>query len=246
MIYSLGVSWSTTAAVEFTGGATISVNEGSIYLDLMESTATQATNWSPTIQYTYPVFSTAATVSFIPIMRSSLSIGVNIMNAPYGAQPVYITSASAIGFNAALIESGSGACPAGELMMTSYSNVANSVLFTGQASQALGPSGNLGAETMCFNVPNDIPTVDEVNSLRGVGAAFCTSYLDYSPSTTVAYTVTTVTTPSMIPTIVATTISTTTTMFSTTTVTTIFTLTSLVNPTSYVSVTGTQSLGTHI
>jgi hypothetical protein len=54
-------------------------------------------------------------------MRTALSIGVQLLNAPYREQPVYITTATSLGFNAALIESDGGACPAGQLMMTSFS-----------------------------------------------------------------------------------------------------------------------------
>lgn len=64
MIMSLGVSWSTTGAVNFYGGGAVSVSGGSMSLDLQQSTATQFTNWSPSVSYTYPVFNTAATVTW--------------------------------------------------------------------------------------------------------------------------------------------------------------------------------------
>ncbi|EED16609.1 hypothetical protein TSTA_016840 [Talaromyces stipitatus ATCC 10500] len=243
MIYSLGVQWSTTDAVSFTGGASMSVNSGSMYLDFKESTATQISNWSPHVQYTYPVFTTAATVSFIPIMRSSLSIAVEIQNQPYKAQPIYINTASAVGFNAALIETDGGACPAGQLMMTSYTDVSSNVSFSGGPSQVLSNTGDVAGQMKCFAVPNDIPTVDEVNSLRSQGAAFCTSYLSYTPPTKVAYAVTTTTGPSTTHITLPTTISTSSTVYVFPTITSVFVQTTTVNPTSYVTASGSQSLG---
>ncbi|RAO71303.1 uncharacterized protein BHQ10_007315 [Talaromyces amestolkiae] len=241
--YSLGVQWSTSAAVSFTGGASISVTGGTMYLDFTQSAASQISNWSPSVQYTYPVFTKAATVSFIPIMRYSLSIGVNIENQAYKAQPIYINSAEAVGFNAALIETDGGACSAGQLEMTSYTNVTNSLVFTGGSSKVLSSNGDVAGLTKCFTVPNDVPTADEISSMRSQGAAFCTAYLDYSPPTRVAYAVTTTTTPSTTQITLPTTISTASTIYQYPTVTSVFTQTTTVNPTSYVTSSGSQSLG---
>lgn len=243
VLYSLGVQWSTTAAVDITAGASISVNSGTLYLDFSNNLATESANWSPTVDYTYPVFSSAAEVSFVPIMRTSLAIAVVIENANYGQQPIYINSDTAIGFNAALVLDDGEYCNAGELEMTSYSSVNNKVLFTGGSTTILSQSGDKAGQTKCFNVPNDIPTADEVSALRSVGAAFCTSYLGYVAPTSVAYAVSTRTGPSTIQTVVPTTISTTSTIFEYPTVTTVFTQTTTVDDTSYVTVSGSQSLG---
>lgn len=213
VIYRLGVSWSTDSAVNIRGGGAVSVNSGSMYLDFIAQTATNFQNWLPQVQYTYSVFSTAFSVSWIPIVRSSLWIGANIMNAPYGAQPIYITSATPIGFNVALIETDGGPYTAGELMMTSYSNVANNVVFNGKSPQVLSGQGNVAGSTNCFNIPNDQPPVDEVSSLRSIAAAYCTSYLGHSPPLTIAYGVSTITTPTTIQTTVPTMISTTSTVY---------------------------------
>ena len=173
---------------------------GSAYLDFITSTATQVSGWEPQVEYAYPVFSTASRVTWNPIMRSLISISVNILNADYGEQPISLTSESSIGFEAAMIEEDGGTCSAGELMMTSYSNVQSSVVFSGQQPLSLYSTGDTAGSTLCFSVPNDIPTADEVSSLRSVGAAFCTNYLDYNPPTAVAYGPTTITTPSIVPT----------------------------------------------
>lgn len=243
LMYSLGVQWSTTAAVDFTAGAAISVNSGSLYLDFANNVASQAANWSPIVEYTYPVFSTYADVSFVPIMRTSLAITVVIENAPYGHQPVYINSDTAIGFTAALVLDDGERCNAGELELTSYSSVNNEVFFTGGTTTVLSKSGDVAGQTNCFNVPNDIPTADEVSSLRSVGGAFCTSYLGYVPPTSVAYAVSTRTGPTTVQTTKPTTISTTSTVYEYPTVTTVFTQTTTVDATSYATVSGSQSLG---
>jgi len=196
MTFGLGVSWKTDSAVSFTGGGSVSINSGSMYMDFMAQTATEVSGWTPTVDLTYPIFTSAATASFNPIMRSALSIQVTIMGNPYNAQPIYLTDATSIGFSAALIEADDGACPAGELQMTSFSSVANSVVFgAGAQPQPLYPAGDVAGTTKCFAVPNDIPTDDEIAELKSVGAAYCTSYLGYIPGTVAAYAVKTVTTP---------------------------------------------------
>jgi hypothetical protein len=131
MIYSLGLSWSTDSAVNIQGGGYVSVDAGSMELDFIAQSVSSISGWQPQVSLAYPVFTTASTVYWNPIMRYAISIGVNIMNAPYGEQPIYITSATSLGFNAALIESDGGACTAGELMMTSYSNIANNINWNG-------------------------------------------------------------------------------------------------------------------
>ncbi|KAL2845880.1 hypothetical protein BJY01DRAFT_247487 [Aspergillus pseudoustus] len=243
MTYSLGVQWSTTDAVDFTAGAEISVDNASLYLDFMQNTATQPANWSPQVQYTYPVFTTAATVSFVPIMRSSVGIAVEVHSSNYGKQPISLNSATAIGFKAALMLEDGEACPAGQLMMTSYSDVTSNVKYTGNDAITLSDSGDVSGETKCFAVPNDVPTVNEVNSLRSVSGEFCTAYLDYSPSTSVKYAVTTATGPSTTTTTVPTTILYTSTVYEIPTATTVFVETTTVDPTHYVTVSGSQSLG---
>lgn len=243
VLYGLGVQWSTTAAVDITAGAAISVNGGTLYLDFSNNLASQSANWSPIVEYTYPVFSTSAEVSFVPIMRTSLAIAVVIENANYGQQPIYINSDTAIGFNAALVEDDEDYCSAGELQLTSYSSVNNEVIFTGGSTTILSQSGDKAGQTKCFNVPNDIPTADEISNLRSIGAAFCTSYLGYVAPTSVAYAVTTRTGPTTTQITKPTTISTTSTIYEYPTVTTVFTQTTTVDSTSYMTVSGSQSLG---
>lgn len=221
----------------------MSINGGTMALDFMAQTAQYFNNWFPNVQYTYPTFKTSSKVTWNPIMRSSISIGVSILNSPYKTQPIYINSATSIGFNAALIDSNSGQCNAGQLMMTSYSNVQNSVNFNGANVQQLGPSGNVVGSTKCFTVPNDNPTRDEINSLRSVGSAFCTSYLGYRAPLTIAYGVSTLTTPTTVPTTIPTTISTASTIYVSPTILTVSTQQTIVQPTSYIYTAGTQSLG---
>jgi hypothetical protein len=243
MMFGLGVQWSTDSAVDMVGGASVSINGGTMALDFMKQTAQSFNNWFPDVQYTYPTFKTPSKVSWNPIMRSSISIGVSILNAPYHTQPIYINSATSIGFNAALIDSNNGQCGAGQLMMTSYSNVLNSVNFNGANVQQLGSSGNVVGSTKCFTVPNDNPTRDEINALRSVGAAYCTSYLGYKAPLTIAYAISTLTTPTTVPTTIPTTISTKSTITIYPTLLTVQTQATLVQPTSWVYTAGSQSLG---
>ncbi|RFU28817.1 hypothetical protein B7463_g7522, partial [Scytalidium lignicola] len=243
MIYSIGVQWSTDSAVDVIGGATINLNQASLYLDYNQQSASSFTNWQPSVQFTYPSFTTNSKVTFIPIMRSALNIDVNILNAPYG-QPVSIISETSIGFSAQQAPASGGSCPAGQLQMTSYSNAANSIVWGSGSPLALAPSPNYPGQTTCFNVPNDIPSAAEIASLRSVGEDFCTSYIGYSPPTSAAYAVSTVTTPSTVGTTVTQTITTDSTVYLSTTQTSIITITTTVPSTSFIYTSGTQALGT--
>jgi hypothetical protein len=84
-------------------------------------------NWVPQLEYTYPVFTTPSQVLFSPVMRVAIDIAVNIMNAPYPSNPFQITSAISIGFDAGLVLSSGGICPAGERMMTSYWSASDNI-----------------------------------------------------------------------------------------------------------------------
>jgi hypothetical protein len=245
MTVGLGLSFSADSAVDFTGGGTVSVNSASMDLDFMAQTANNFQNWDPQVWYNYPIFTTPSTVSWNPIMRSALSISVNILNAPYGAQPIYITSAASVGFNSFLTDYDDGQCSAGQLEVTSYSNVESNVLFSGGNPQLLASTGNGASETKCFTVPNDHPTRDEINSLKSAenGGAFCTSYIDYWPPVSLAYADTTKYTPTTVHTALPTTIYTTSYTTIMPTYTSVHTDTITVGPTSTVYYDGSQYLG---
>ncbi|KAE9365730.1 hypothetical protein N431DRAFT_418523 [Stipitochalara longipes BDJ] len=127
--------------------------------------------------------------------------------------------------------------------MTSFSSVANSVVFgAGAQPQLLYPAGDVAGTTQCFAVPNNIPTDDEIAELKSVGGPYCTSYLDYTPPLTVAYAVSTVTTPTTTAVTSSTTISTKSTFWVDVTTTTTYYNTRTVPTPVYVYVSGSQSL----
>ncbi|KAH8817152.1 hypothetical protein F5884DRAFT_665571 [Xylogone sp. PMI_703] len=243
MIYSIGVQWSTDSAVDVVGGANINLNQASLYLDYHQQSASSFANWQPSVQFTYPSFTTNAKVTFIPIMRSALNINVNILNAPYG-QPVSLISETAIGFSAQQAPASGGVCPAGQLQMTSYSNAANSITWGSGSPIALAPSPNYPGQTKCFSVPNDIPSAAEIASLRSVGGDFCTSYIHYNAPTSAAYAVSTVTTPTTVGKTVTQTVTTDSTVYISTTQSSVLTTTKTVPSTYFVYTSGAQALGT--
>jgi hypothetical protein len=249
----IGVRWATDSAVNIVGGGKVTRAAGSVDLDFMLLAAQNRPaarslfstfaaeirdNWVPQVEYTYPVFTTPSQVLFNPIMRVAIDIAVNIMNAPYPSDPFQITSAISIGFDAGLVLSSGGTCPAGNFMMTSYWSASDNVWAYGSVQEKLAATGDVVGETNCFNVSNDTPTNDEVDSLRSVGADFCTSYIGYNPPLTAVYDVTIITTPSTTQTTLLTTIWTTPTVYITTTLSTSSTTTTYVPPVSYVLASG--------
>lgn len=224
------------------GGAVISVNSGTAFLDFMQSSVSSVANWSPNIDFSYPVLTTGATISWTPFVRQVVTIGVNILNSDYGSQPISFSTSASVNFNAAFIETDGGQCTAGELMMTSSATRSSNIKFSGKDLQSLAPSDSVTGQTKCFDVPNDNPTMDEVTSLSSVGAAYCTSLLSYTPRTTYLYTESTITTPNSIIVTSPTTISTTLTVYPTITITPVVTQYTTVNPTSYIYTEGTTYL----
>jgi hypothetical protein len=235
----LGLTWDTDTAVSIVGGGKVS-QTGSMNIDFMAKTVTNQAGWSPRADYIFPVFTTNAKVTWNPIMRTAFSIGVSVFNAPYGPQPVTITSSTSFAYQAAL-SLGDGQCPWGQLKMTSYSDISNKVTLPGVGHTLLSKT-NGGSQPRCFNIPNSIPSISEVDSLRSVGADFCTSYLQYSAPTTVSYAILITAAPTTTQTTVTTTITTQSTQYLFPTIISVTTETVTGQPTSYLEYSGVQSI----
>jgi hypothetical protein len=204
VLYGIGVDFSTDSTVDVTGGATFSWNDAAAPINIMSRSLVSQRNWQPSVSLTTPSFKTGATVSIKPYMRWLVKLSVDI----YGMVKISpsITSQTVVGIDSTYSYTAANGCPANSLKVNTYLSTANTVSF-GDGTGAALYSGQAGSTNQCFTVPGLLPSAEEVQSLKAVGGAYCTSYIKYVPPVTVVYSTSTSTVPS------------TTTSFSTQTVT---------------------------
>jgi hypothetical protein len=209
ILYGIGVDFSTDSKVDVTGGATFSWNDAAAPINIMSRSLVSQRNWQPSVSLTTPSFQTGATVSIKPYMRWLVQLSVDI----YGMVKISpsISSQTVVGIESTYSYTAANGCPANSLKVNTYLNTANTVSF-GDGTGAALYSGQVGNANQCFGVPGVLPSAEEVQSLKAVGGAYCTSYINYMPPVTVAYSTSTSVVPS------------TTTSFSTKTITSTTTL----------------------
>ncbi|KAK4149473.1 hypothetical protein C8A00DRAFT_37924 [Chaetomidium leptoderma] len=177
VLYGIGIDFSTDSTVDVIGGATFSWTDAAAPINIMSRSLVSQRNWQPSVSLTTPSFKTGATVSIKPYMRWLIKLSVDI----YGMVKISPS-----------ITSG---CPANSLKVNTYLNTANTVSF-GDGTGAALYSGQAGSTNQCFTVPGLLPSAEEVQSLKAVGGAYCTSYIKYVSPVTVVYSTSTSTVPS--------------------------------------------------
>lgn len=238
IIFSMGVQFSADSAVSVQGGAVLDVSNGAANIDLASVSTTGVSGWAPSVQMSYPTFSTASRVQLIPYIRRTFSVGFSVLGKT--GSTISFNTETALGFNSQMLDADGQTCAAGTLQLKSYLYNKNGVNLGGKFTQPLNTI-NDKYNDRCFNVPSNKPTLEEIASLRSVGQEYCTAYINYRQPTSGRYLVSTTTTP--------TTVSTTTTItieaIPTNTITTSTTLgqTRVVYATAYATAgTGDESL----
>jgi hypothetical protein len=253
MIYNIAYSYSTNTAVNFTAGAHLHVSNATVNLNALSAgsasvygqdrTFVDPTVLMPQSTFIYPVFSTGARVSMSLVMQASLSMSVNIMGQVSVATSQ--TMQNTVGMTAEYSTT-AGACPANNLAVKSYVSTNNTFAVDNGARNNIY-SGQTAGQTRCFAVPNVVPDADEIVALASDGAAFCTSYLSYTPTTSSVVITTTLVVPSTLTTTVTTTITSTPVVTLRPTYRFSQTSTSvLLSSTSYVYTPGTYSFPTQL
>lgn len=239
MIYSIAYSWSTDSAVNVTAGAHLHV--GNATANTGSGSVSDPSSFMPEPSFIYPVFSTGAKVSMSLVMQALVSMSINIMGQ------ISITTSqtiqNTIGMNSEYSKDAVGACPANNLAVKSYVSTNNTLSINDGTPNMIYAAQSV-TQPRCFSVPQAVPDSSELAALASVGGPFCTSYLQYTPTST--WTVSTSTVPD--PTIVYTTVTSTTVWDDTvinvfSTYRTTLTATSTVlSSTSYVYTSGSYSL----
>ncbi|KAF2151504.1 hypothetical protein K461DRAFT_322739 [Myriangium duriaei CBS 260.36] len=218
VIFSMGVEFSADSAISVQGGASLSVSNAQTSITLSTLNTHDTANWSPSVQVTNPAFSKSAKVELVPYVRRLISINFNILNK--AANKIAFGSVSALGYSSEFLDADGEVCPANTLQLKSYLYNTNSIIYGDNVYSTTLSSLTRNNRDVCFNVPSDRPTVDEIAALRSTAQDFCTVYNSYIQPTSGVYlvstkttlstsTVTTTSTVQAIPTVTATTSTTT-------------------------------------
>jgi hypothetical protein len=247
MINSIGVSYAIDSKVQFTGGASVQTTNAGATFDISGSGSySNPVNMQPQTTYTWPTFSSDSTVRFIPYMRSSVWLQIQIFGYSIPTS-VTVNTENIVGFNADLLTSPKGQCQTNQLYVSSVSSVKNSAYFGSGAPQIMYQNTDSGAAPQCLKVPLSKPTTDEIALLRNVGGDFCTSYINYHPPVSVVNLgVTTLTTPTTVTTSATTFITSTPTITVSSTRRFTITMQTVVPSTVYVYTQGSQTLNPNL
>lgn len=195
IVFSIGVQFSTDSAVSVQGGAVLNVGNAAANINLASVSTTSVSGWAPSLQMTYPTFSTTSKVQLVPYIRRSFSIAFSVLGK--SSSLIAFTSETALGFNSQMLDTNGQTCAAGTLQLKSYLYNKNAVNLGGQFPQPLNTINDKYADR-CFKVPSNKPSLEEIASLRSVGQEFCTAYIGYRQPTSGRYLVSTTTTPTTV------------------------------------------------
>jgi hypothetical protein len=244
MIYSIAYSWSTDSAVNFTAGAHLHVANATANMNALSGGSASVKNpadFSPVPSFIYPVFSTGSKVSMSLTMQALVSMSVNVMGQISVATSQTIQNTIGMSSQYSTI---AGVCPANNLAVKSYVSTNNTIAVNNGAPNSLYSSQTAG-QTRCFAVPNAVPDTGDILALSSVGGAFCSSYINYKPSTSSTISTSTQFVPSTATTTTTSTVTSTPVITIFPTYRTSLTSTSvLLSSTSYVYTTGTYAIPT--
>jgi hypothetical protein len=195
MLYGLGVEYKTDSAIDVVGGAKMTLTNANVVINLLTNTVVSTANWQPSVSFQNPAFVTGSNVLLTPIMRTSILTEVSIFGIKL--QSPSITSETVVGIDTSYSYT-AGSCPAKNLQVNTYVSSKNS-LFFGSSTVARDLSTlKQPNKLLCLDVPSSQPAPEDIEALRDTGAAFCTSYISYTPPTSVSWDTSSVTVPSTV------------------------------------------------
>ena len=166
-------------------------------------------NWQPQVALTMPSFKTGASVSIKLYIRWLVQLNVNIYDMVKISPSV--TSRTVVGIDSSFSFTAANCCPPNTLRVNTFLSTSNSVAFGDGTGRTLY-SGQAGNANQCFAVPALVPSPDEIESLKAVGAAYCTSHIKYVPPATVSSSTVTTTVPGTTTSLVTSTVTNTVTI----------------------------------
>ncbi|KAF4927604.1 hypothetical protein CGCVW01_v002403 [Colletotrichum viniferum] len=209
VLYSIGIEYSTDSSVDITGGARFTWANAAATVNILQSTVTTQRNWKPTVEFTFPSFRQGSAVKLKPFIRWVIKMEIDIYDM-IKLKP-FVTDQTVAGIESTYSFTTTSNCPANQLAVNNYVYSANNIGF-GTGRSAVLFDGTAGSAKQCLLVPGITPSPDELASLRLVGQAFCTEYINYRPPSTFTYTTQTSTVPTTTTTFVTTTVFTTATV----------------------------------
>ncbi|KAE9577165.1 hypothetical protein CGMCC3_g6859 [Colletotrichum fructicola] len=209
VLYSIGIEYSTDSSVDITGGARFTWANAAATVNILQSRVTTQRNWKPTVEFTFPSFRQGSAVKLKPFIRWVIKMEIDIYDM-IKLKP-FVTDQTVAGIESTYSFTTTSNCPANQLAVNNYVYSANTIGF-GTGRSAVLFDGTAGSAKQCLLVPGITPSPDELASLRLVGQAFCTEYINYRPPSTFTYTTQTSTVPTTTTTFVTTTVFTTATV----------------------------------
>ncbi|KPM44183.1 hypothetical protein AK830_g2321 [Neonectria ditissima] len=196
ILYDVGIKFSAEKAVNVQGGASFSLNNAKAELNMASNTPTvrSKSNWEPSVSYILPSFKTSGGVTIQPYFRWGIQFSVNIYNQ-VTISPA-ITSQSMATIKSTFSFDATTACPApNKLAVSTFLTTNSNMLLRSGVYEALY-NGDSRAVNQCFDVPDLVPSPDEIKALGSSGGEFCTSFLAYTPPKSTMFDTATTYTPS--------------------------------------------------
>jgi hypothetical protein len=131
MLYRIGADYKTDFAVDINAGAQSTI-------DILTDTVTDSKNWQPAVSFTNPVFSSGSNVYLAPLIRTAISMKVQIFGITFSS--TVLTSSTVVGMETEY-QFTEGSCPAGNLAVDSYISSKNSLYFGYGTPKDLGTVG---------------------------------------------------------------------------------------------------------
>ncbi|KAI8253149.1 hypothetical protein K4K58_007405 [Colletotrichum sp. SAR11_239] len=209
VLYSIGIEYSTDSTVDITGGARFTWANAAATVNILQSKVTTQRNWKPSVEFTFPSFRQGSAVKLKPFIRWVIKMEIDIYDM-IKLKP-FVTDQTVAGIESTYSFTTTSNCPANQLAVNNYVYSSNTIGF-GTGRSAVLFDGTAGSAKQCLLVPGITPSPDELASLRLVGQAFCTEYINYRPPSTFTYSTQTSTVPTTTTTFVTTTVFTTATV----------------------------------
>ncbi|KAM5345849.1 hypothetical protein ACJ41O_011710 [Fusarium nematophilum] len=196
VLYEVGIKFVADKAVNVKAGASFNINNARAELDISNGngpTIRSKDRWEPSVSYTYPAFTTTGGVKLQPYVRWGVEFDIDIYNQVKLA-PAF-SSESVVTIKSTFSDQAQGQCQANKLAVNTYMTTRSIMRLRPGVFDTLY-SGDSRNVNQCFDVPELIPSPDEIRSLASVGGDFCTSYIGYKAPRTTVYETSTTYTPS--------------------------------------------------
>ncbi|KAF2155473.1 hypothetical protein K461DRAFT_113769 [Myriangium duriaei CBS 260.36] len=193
VVVAFGAYFKTNSAVNATAGAALTWNNASVDVNVNTYQVSNPNGWQPSIAITYPAFATDSSLTFSPYIRRTYNITFLYLGNQLSST-LSFGSQTAINFQGDFLDAPAGTCKANQLRLQAKAGNKQTLTFPGVGTLLLNEQ--IGKEPdLCLNIPAQTPSRNDISALSQIGQDFCTSYIEYIPSTIGVYTTAQVTVP---------------------------------------------------